>query len=233
MPGERPVAEESPEMVEGPFYAGGGDFRSDIRDGQSGENLDLTITIVNCQTGAPLAGADVDLWQCNSTGHYSGYDVDPDALPTNLENGQEPTNAERFLRGKQTTDASGEVAFKTIYPGWYTLRTPHIHLKIFTGGRCNITTQLYLPESLSQDIFQQKEAYRRAATQDTFNKTDPVIGKASGDADAMWVDICQTADGFTGTATIKADPATDREPIFIPAGYVPPLGGFDHKKPVR
>jgi protocatechuate 3,4-dioxygenase beta subunit len=233
MPVDDKAAKENPEMVEGPFYAGGGEYRSDIRDGQIGENLGLRLTVLNCESGAPLAGVDVDLWQCNATGHYSGYDIDPDSLPTNLENGQSATNSERFLRGKQTTDVAGQVFFKTIYPGWYTLRTPHIHLKVFSGKKCNITTQLYLPEVLSQDVFQQKDAYRRTATQDTFNNTDPVIGKASGDADAMWTDIQPTADGFMGTATIKVDPKADREPIFIPAGYVPPLGGYDHKKPVR
>ena len=35
----------SPEMVEGPFYANGGPYRSDIREGQPGQKLDLTITV--------------------------------------------------------------------------------------------------------------------------------------------------------------------------------------------
>ena len=37
-------------------------------------------------------------------------------------------NAETYLRGTQNTDADGMVEFRTIYPGWYTGRTVHIHV---------------------------------------------------------------------------------------------------------
>ena len=72
----------SPEMVEGPFYSTGGEYRANLREGLPGQKLDLTITVVNAENGEPLAGVDVDFWQCDATGHYSGYDVDPDDLPT-------------------------------------------------------------------------------------------------------------------------------------------------------
>lgn len=35
-----------------------------------------------------------------------------------------------FLRGYQVTDSNGAVEFTTIYPGWYSGRTVHIHYKI-------------------------------------------------------------------------------------------------------
>ena len=88
------------------------------------------ITLVDADSGEPLADVDIDLWHCNATGHYSGYDVDPDSLPENISNGQKATNDDTFLRGRLTTNTEGQVTFLTIYPGWYTLRTPHIHLKI-------------------------------------------------------------------------------------------------------
>lgn len=222
----------SPEMVEGPYYGVGGADRSDIRDGQSGANLELVITVYDGNTSEPLCGSELDLWQCNATGHYSGYDINPDELPTDISNGHKATNEDTFLRGRQTTDENGEVHFRTIYPGWYVLRTPHIHLKVFTDGHCNITTQLYVPEVLSQDIYAEDD-YARTIEQDTHNHTDPVIGKYGGENPAIWIELEETADGYRGHAAVTVDPNENREPIFIPSGRIPPLGGFEHKIPVR
>jgi protocatechuate 3,4-dioxygenase beta subunit len=222
----------NPEMVEGPYYSRGGTYRSDIREGQDGVVLNLAIKVIDANTGQGLAGSDVDLWQCNATGHYSGYDADPDELPADISNGQKASNPEIFLRGRQTTDVNGTLQFITIYPGWYVLRTPHIHLKVFTKGRCNVTTQLYLPENLNQKTYENDD-YRRTIEQDTHNCTDPVIGKFGGESPTIWIEVDETAAGFNGSATVTVDPNEDREPIFIPSGRVPPLGGFEHKIPVR
>jgi len=219
-------------MVEGPFYATGGAHRSDIHEDQPGQKLDLTITIVNADGGEPLAGIDVDLWHCNATGHYSGYDVDPDSLPENISNGQKSTNDETFLRGRLTTDTAGQVRFRTIYPGWYALRTPHIHLKIFEGENCNTTTQLYLPEALKQELCATAD-YARTAEQDTFNRTDPVIGNAPGDSSSLWIEIDQGPDVFVGSARLAVVPGNINDLIIVPPGRIPPLGGRPHDKPVK
>jgi len=219
-------------MVEGPFYSNGGSRRSDIREGQPGQKLDLTITIVNAGGAQPIPGVDVDLWHCNATGHYSGYDVDPDELPETISNGQKATNDDTFLRGRQTTDAAGQVTFQTIYPGWYTLRTPHIHLKIFEGGDCNTTTQLYLPEDLNQGLYETPD-YERNAEQDTFNKTDPVIASTEGDIESLWVTVNTDSETFTGAATLAITPGNINELIIVPPGRIPPKGGRSHDKPVR
>jgi len=222
----------SPEMVEGPFYSTGGAHRSDIREGQPGQELELTITVVNVAGGEPLPGVDVDLWHCNASGHYSGYDVDPDALPENISNGQIATNDDTFLRGRLTTDAQGRVAFRTIYPGWYTLRTPHIHVKVFEGENYNVTTQLYLPEALNQELLRTAD-YARRAEQDTFNHTDPVFGNSPGNTNSLWVDIEQGRDGFRGSARLSIIPGNINDLIIVPPGRIPPLGGRPHDKPVR
>jgi len=226
------ASQASPEMVEGPFYSNGGKYRANLREGQQGQKLDLTITVVNAENGEPITGVDVDLWHCNATGHYSGYDVDPDALPANISNGQEATNDATFLRGRLTTDTQGQVTFQTIYPGWYALRTPHIHLKIFEGETCNTTTQFYLPEGLNQELFQTAD-YLRKAEQDTFNNTDPVIGRTPGDIQSLWIDVQKGSDIFLGTATIAIIPGNINDLIIVPPGRIPPLGGSPHDKPVR
>lgn len=221
-----------PEMVEGPYYSNGGSYRSDIREDQDGQKLDLEITVLNCADGEPLAGVDIDLWHCNATGRYSGYDIDPDEIPENISNGQVATNDDTFLRGRQTTDENGRVMFQTIYPGWYTLRTPHLHLKVFEGDTCNTTTQLFLPEKLNQALYATPD-YARKAAQDTFNQTDLVIGNTPADIEALWVEIEQGPDAFVGRATLPIKPGNVNELIIVPPGHIPPKGGRPHDKPIR
>lgn len=49
-------------------------FRSDIREGKSGAELALTITVVNTAASwAPLTGVTVEIWQCDASGNYSQY----------------------------------------------------------------------------------------------------------------------------------------------------------------
>ena len=108
----------SPSETVGPYPSLTDLFRSDIREGKSGTRLSLTITVVNVSSGcSPVAGANVEIWQCDADGHYSQY-----SQPG--YNGQ----SETYLRGIQTTDAAGRVTFTTIYPGWYMGRATHIHV---------------------------------------------------------------------------------------------------------
>ncbi len=222
----------SPEMVEGPFYSTGGEYRARLREGLPGQKLDLTITVVNAENGEPMAGVDVDFWQCDATGHYSGYDVDPDQLPTNITNGQVATNGNTFLRGRLTTNAQGQLTFETIYPGWYRLRTPHVHLKVLEGETCNTTTQLYFPEEVNQDLYKSPD-YARDAEQDTFNNTDPVIANTLGDLESLWVDVEKGPDVYLGSASLAIVPGNINDLIIVPPGRIPPIGGRPHDKPVK
>ena len=96
-------------------------FRSDIAEGRSGLPLTLLLTVVNTKSGcSPVANANVEIWQCDASGNYSEY-----AQPSFNGVGQ------TFLRGVQTTNGSGQVTFRTIYPGWYAGRATHIHVQVF------------------------------------------------------------------------------------------------------
>src|SRR5262249_52733519 len=91
-------------------------IRSDIRESKPGTTLTLTVKVVNASSGcAAVAGAQVEIWQCDAAGAYSEYGAQA---------------AQTYLRGIQTTDANGEVTFTTIYPGWYQGRATHIHLEV-------------------------------------------------------------------------------------------------------
>jgi protocatechuate 3,4-dioxygenase beta subunit len=224
--------ERSPEMVEGPYFSTGGQHRADLKEDRQGRNLELTIAVVDAASDEPLSGIDVEIWHCDATGHYSGYEEDPDAPPSDISNGQVATNEDTFLRGRLTTDADGSVTFKTIVPGWYALRTPHIHLKFIEAGVCNTTTQLFFPEALIQELLQTTD-YARSGEQDTFNRTDPVIATTPGDIESLWIDLTDGSDGLVGCATIAIVPGTANDPIYPPVGRIPPLGGRPHDKPIR
>jgi protocatechuate 3,4-dioxygenase beta subunit len=72
-------------------------FRRDITEGRPGILLALTLTIANTASScSAVAGANVEIWQCDASGHYSEY-----AQPGYDGTGQ------TYLRGLQTTDASG------------------------------------------------------------------------------------------------------------------------------
>ncbi|HEV8573997.1 MAG TPA: twin-arginine translocation pathway signal protein [Dehalococcoidia bacterium] len=121
----------TPEQTEGPYFVdemlNRSDITSDPADGSVSDGvplrLTLTVSSVNGTTCTPAAGANVDMWHCDADGVYS--DVSGGA-------GQPDTSGQRFLRGYQVSDQNGQVVFQTIFPGWYSGRTPHIHFKVRT-----------------------------------------------------------------------------------------------------
>lgn len=74
----------------------------------------------------PVAGALVDIWQCDDDGNYD--------------------NQGYRLRGHQFADEQGRYWFETILPGLYPGRTRHIHVKVQAPGGPILTTQLYFPD---------------------------------------------------------------------------------------
>jgi steroid delta-isomerase len=62
-------------------------------------------------------------------------------------------------------------AFRTIYPGWYSSRAVHIHLRAHLGSRV-ATTQLYFPEPITDAVFS-VAPYAGRPQRDTTNETRP------------------------------------------------------------
>src|SRR5690349_222259 len=132
------------EQDEGPYHRSGQPARRDIVEDREGVALQLGIRLSNAD-GTPVVGCDMQIWQCDAHGNYSGFPP-PDARNANYLSDQ------TFLRGHQITDAAGMVEFRTIYPGWYPGRTVHIHLMIEVGG-VRLTSQLYFPDALTDRVF--------------------------------------------------------------------------------
>jgi protocatechuate 3,4-dioxygenase beta subunit len=110
-----------PERDDGAYPSRADFFRSDVRKDRRGVPLALTITVVSVNTACtPVASADVEIWQCDVDGAYSQYGS---------------ASAATFLRGIQTTDATGRATFTAVYPGWYQGRATHIHVEVTMNGR--------------------------------------------------------------------------------------------------
>src|SRR5215470_346142 len=118
-----------PSLTKGPYWVDEKLDRSDITEGKAGVPLALEIAVYAYASGSctPLSGAQVDIWHCDATGSYS------DVSANN-------TVGQKFLRGYQATDANGVARFTTIYPGWYSGRTVHIHVKVRLGADTEATT---------------------------------------------------------------------------------------------
>ena len=169
-----------PELTEGPFFLEGMQERSDIRsDPGSGTvdgaaQLDLTVNVSriggdgSCE---PLAGAIVDVWQCDALGVYSGVsDIA----------GQFDTSGETFLRGYQLTSADGSARFTTIYPGWYQGRATHIHFKIRTEDAYEFTSQWFFDDAFSDTVHAQGVYAERGADGRLPNEQDGIYGETNG-----------------------------------------------------
>jgi protocatechuate 3,4-dioxygenase beta subunit len=138
-----------PAVTDGPYFVDEKLNRSDIRSDPSsgtvkdGAPLVLTFLVSRVSGGscAALSGATVDIWHCDALGAYS------DASDPSFN-----TKGQKFLRGFQTTDASGTAQFTTIYPGWYRGRAVHIHFKIRTTTS-EFTSQLFFDDALNAQVF--------------------------------------------------------------------------------
>ena len=164
-------------------------FRRDIREGKPGTPLTLALTIVNVRNNCnALANANVEIWQCDATGFYSEY-----AQPGYNGTGQ------TYLRGLQTSDASGRVTFVTVYPGWYMGRATHIHVKVYVSGQAVKTTQIAFPEDITAEVYA-SGVYTAKGQSPTRNASDMVF--ADGTSTEMASVAGSPAAGYTATLTI-------------------------------
>jgi protocatechuate 3,4-dioxygenase beta subunit len=148
-------------MTEGPFYLEGDKLRRDVREGRPGVPLALRTTVLDVASCKPIKAAAVDIWHCDAGGTYSGF-------------AQEGTEGRTFLRGIQRTNAKGVATFETIYPGWYSGRTVHIHVRVYLGGSAVHTGQLFFPDALTDAVFR-RGPYTRRGARDTRNASDSIF----------------------------------------------------------
>jgi protocatechuate 3,4-dioxygenase beta subunit len=188
----------TPEVTEGPYWISNRLTRRNITDGQGGLPLYLHISVVRASDCRPIAGADVEIWHANALGVYSGFGAN--TPPSGGGGHATPNNARRFLRGHQKADGQGKVIFHTIYPGWYTGRTPHIHLKVHVGGSVVHTGQLFFRDATSDAVYR-TSAYRSHGQPDTTNGQDSFYAQGGGSNAAVRLSRRHTG-GYGGRATV-------------------------------
>jgi protocatechuate 3,4-dioxygenase beta subunit len=129
----------TPSVPEGPFYKRQNLNRTDIRENKTGIPVDYLFKVEDkhCK---PIEGAVVDIWQCDRDGIYSDFK-------------QENTINQTWLRGYQKTDKNGECNFKSIFPGWYTGRITHLHVKVYINEIIVITTNCFFPKEIEDEVY--------------------------------------------------------------------------------
>ncbi len=166
-------------------------LRSDITEGKAGLTLSMSFTVVNVNAScAPVADAKVEVWHCDASGDYSEY--------ANQQGGLDETG-QTFLRGLQTTDASGKVTFKTIYPGWYQGRATHVHVEVFVDDASIKTTQMAFPPDVNATVYA-SGVYASRGDNPTSNASDMVF--SDGDEHELATMSGDTTNGYTSSLII-------------------------------
>lgn len=165
----------------GPCHTSDVPVRTDVTEGVVGLPSRLSLRIVEVDSCKPVDGADVEIWHVNAAGVYSGQ------AARMCNDGEAAAQAAQFLRGRQITDSDGVVNFLTVYPGWYSGRTVHIHMRILVGGRELLVSQLLFDDVLSDIIFTGHPDYRGRPGRDTTNGDDGVF--TAGEAASYIFDV--------------------------------------------
>lgn len=126
----------TPRQGEGPFYPRRLPedrdwdltlFRGETAPGAVMEMIGRVFTV----SGAPAAGAEVEIWHCDPSGVYAHV-----GLPA-------APNFQGY--GAVRAAADGAYRFRTTLPGLYGSRPRHIHVKARDRSGRRLTTQMYFP----------------------------------------------------------------------------------------
>jgi len=90
------------------------------------------------------------------------------------------------------------VAFKTIFPGWYSGRAPHIHVHVYDStGKSLLVTQIAFPTDVCNTVYTTATNFYTKGTQDTSNASDNVFSDSI--ANELGHGYRSIADGFVLT----------------------------------
>ena len=116
----------TPSATEGPYFKRKSPERASLlENGVTGTTLIISGRALTSD-GKPISGALLDFWQCDANGDYD--------------------NKGFKLRGHQFTDKDGNYKLETVWPGVYTGRARHVHVKAQAPNGRILTTQLFFPD---------------------------------------------------------------------------------------
>jgi protocatechuate 3,4-dioxygenase beta subunit len=135
------------EVTEGPYYVSGTTALADNNLNTShlpGTPIAISGHVYEgLDNSKPVANAKIELWHTDDAGAYH---------PANNGDIGKYQPADLALRGFITTNDKGEYNFVSIYPGAYSGRTRHIHVKITPPGKPTLTTQLIIPSKAGDPL---------------------------------------------------------------------------------
>lgn len=244
LPDGRPACRLSAEQTEGPYYLDRALLRQDITEGKPGLPLALRFDVLDSRTCRPLSGTALEIWHCDAQGLYSGFTAmspggpgmgppppgkPPGPPPGSMPPGPPPGAGDRmhgppphsvasdnltFLRGVQIADARGQVAFHTIFPGYYAGRCNHIHLKLHVGGQVQDghyrggqvvhTGQLFFTEADSLAAMTGQSYQRHGLARTTLEQDNVYLTQHGSDAIAA---LSAENDVHVARLTLAVDPS--------------------------
>ncbi|KAI5477032.1 intradiol ring-cleavage dioxygenase, C-terminal domain containing protein [Pseudohyphozyma bogoriensis] len=165
----------APEVTQGPYYhTYGHPIRQNMAEDQLGLLFLMDVGVIDVNTCEPVPNVLVDLWHANTTGHYAGHaDPDPDLVwegpaPYGVRKGlltkfPRWNFHETWLRGAWPTNKNGVSSFTSIFPGYYTGRATHVHVKIvpewtplangtYEMGRLVHTGQFFVEDHINEIV---------------------------------------------------------------------------------
>jgi protocatechuate 3,4-dioxygenase beta subunit len=213
----------TPELTEGPYWINTMLHRSDVRANtksaasapgvrQQGVTLELTINVLDASKGCkPLNGVAVDIWHANAHGLYSEESSQQAGGGTTGGD----TSGQNYLRGYQITgkDAglnhrpvAGQVSFKTIWPGWYTGRAIHIHVRVRKISSSGATIAGYT----SQIFFSDADNNRVLTAAAPYDARSPQADPTTDENDS----VLQSSDDATNIVPVKGSVSRGFRAIF-------------------
>jgi len=176
-----------------------------VRSDTPGHPLLMTARVVD-ESGAPISGAEVDIWHSSPVGLYEN---------------QDPEQAEMNLRGKFTTDAEGRFWFRSVIPAGYPIpvdgvvgqllaaqkrhpfRPAHVHSLIFKPGFKTLISQVFVKDTeyIDSDV---QFGVTRALIGDFIRHDDPHPEHAS--LRAPWYSLDYTYTMEKGEAKLPRPP---------------------------
>jgi protocatechuate 3,4-dioxygenase beta subunit len=154
----------------GPCYYDARLIREDITEGKAGMPTRISFLVVDADTCKPVSNAAIDIWHTDAVGIYSA------PINAMCNPGDTLARQQTFTRGVQMTSADGWAHFNTIYPGWYSGRTTHIHATVRVNATDVMTTQFYFDDALSDTIYRTHPTYAARPARDTRNTSDNILG---------------------------------------------------------
>lgn len=187
-----------PETTSGPFPLDEQFLRRDITEGYPGHPVRLGLRVVDASC-RPVAGAAVEIWHADATGDYSAF--------ADNGGGKDEGTGTTFLRGTQVADSDGIVEFLTIFPGWYSGRAVHIHLRVHVDEATVLTSQLYFDEDHTAAVHA-GGAYADNGPPDTSIAADPIAGDPEEEGTLIHVRAAETSRGAgtLGLLNLGIDP---------------------------